>query len=146
MRSIFKSKKGISPILATLLLIVIAVSAVIVTYAWVMTFTSSTTNNAGAILGIENVRFYTQGSTDRIEIVIRNSGTGSAQVAEIYQGLSSSNLQQVTTVTYDPSSRLISEGESIKITFNQNWVSGTRYYFKVVTEEGVTIPFNEEAS
>ena len=145
MKSIFKSKKGISPILATLLLIVIAVSAVIVTYAWVMTFTSSTTNSAGAILGIENTRFYTQGSTDRIEIVIRNSGTGSAEVAEIYQGLSSSNLAQVSSVTYDPSSRVVNEGDSVKITFNQNWSSGTRYYFKVVTEEGTNIPFNAEA-
>ena len=58
MKSILKSKRGISPILATLLLIVIAVAAVIVTYAWVMTFTSSTTNSAGAVLGIENIRFY----------------------------------------------------------------------------------------
>ena len=48
MKNVLKAKKGISPILATLLLIVIAVSAVIVTYAWVMTFTGSTTSQAGA--------------------------------------------------------------------------------------------------
>jgi flagellin-like protein len=146
MRNILKSKKGISPILATLLLIVIAVAAVIVTYAWVMTFTTSTTSQAGAVLTIENVRFYTQGSTDRVEIVIRNSGTGNAKVAEVYRGTSSSDLQQQTTVTYDPSSMLVSEGSSLKITFNYNWASGTRYYFKVVTEAGLNIPFSEEAA
>jgi flagellin-like protein len=145
MRTILKSKKGISPILATLLLIVIAVAAVIVTYAWVMTFTGSTTGQAGAVLVVENVRFYTSGSTDRVEIVIRNSGTNSATVAEVYRGTSDSDLQQQSSVTYDPSSRVIAEGESIKITFNYNWASGTRYYFKVVTEEGLTIPFDREA-
>jgi flagellin-like protein len=146
MRTMLKSKKGISPILATLLLIVIAVAAVIVTYAWVMTFTGSTTSQAGAMLTFENVRFYTQGSTDRVEIVIRNSGTNDAKVAEVYRGTSSSDLQQASSVTYDPSSKLISEGSSIKITFNYNWDSGTRYYFKVVTEEGLSIPFSEEAA
>jgi flagellin-like protein len=145
MKSMINSKKGISPILATLLLIVIAVSAVIVTYAWVMTFTTSTTGQAGAVLTVENVRFYTQGSTDRVEIVIRNSGTNGATVAEVYQGTSSSDLQQASSVTYDPSSRVISEGSSIKITFSYNWDSGTRYYFKVVTEEGLSIPFDAEA-
>ncbi len=145
MRTILKSKKGISPILATLLLIVIAVAAVIVTYAWVMTFTGSTTSQGGAMLTVENVRFYNSGGTDRVEIVIRNSGTNDATVAEVYRGTSSSDLQQQSSVTYDPSSRLISEGSSIKITFNYNWASGTRYYFKVVTEEGLSFPFSEEA-
>jgi archaeal type IV pilus assembly protein PilA len=145
MRSILKSKKGISPILATLLLIVIAVAAVIVTYAWVMTFTGSTTGQAGAVLNVENVRFYTQGSTDRVEIVIRNSGTNDATVAEVYRGTSDSDLQQESSVTYDPSSKVVVEGSSIKITFNYNWASGTKYYFKVVTEEGLSIPFDREA-
>ena len=144
MRSITKSKKGISPILATLLLIVIAVAAVIVTYAWVMTFTGSTTGQAGAVLTVENVRFY-DSSGKKVEIVIRNSGTNDATVAEVYRGTSSSDLQQQSSVTYDPSSRLVSEGESLKITFNYNWASGTRYYFKVVTEEGLSFPFSEEA-
>jgi flagellin-like protein len=144
MISIFKSKKGISPILATLLLIVIAVSAVIVTYAWVMTFTGSTTSQAGAILTPENIRFYTSGQ-DKVEIVIRNSGTASAKVEEVYSGTLSSDLQQVSSVTYSPTSQIVSEGESLKITFNNDWDSGTRYYFKVVTEEGLSIPFSSEA-
>jgi len=144
MRTILKSKKGISPILATLLLIVIAVAAVIVTYAWVMTFTASTTSQAGAMLTVENVRFYNDGS-DKIEIVIRNSGTNDAKVAEVYRGTLSSNIQQAPSVSYYPPSKLISEGSSIKITFSYTWYSGTRYYFKVVTEEGLSFPFNEEA-
>jgi flagellin-like protein len=143
MRNIFKSKKGISPILATLLLIVIAVAAVIVTYAWVMTFTSSTTDQAGAILTVENVRFYDD-SGEKVDITLRNSGTSSAKIVEVYEGTSSSNLDTVDTESYSPSA-VVSEGTSTKITFDLEWESGTRYHFKVVTEEGLSIPFSEEA-
>jgi len=147
MRSMLKSKKGISPILATLLLIVIAVAAVIVTYAWVMTFTASTTSQAGAMLTVENVRFYGSGEDD-IEIVIRNSGTADAEVVEVYLGEASSDLQKVSSgdIAYVPSSKIISAGSSLEIDIeNVDWESGTRYYFKVVTEEGLSIPFSEEA-
>jgi len=144
MRSILKSKKGISPILATLLLIVIAVAAVIVTYAWVMTFTTSTTGQAGAMLAPENIRFYNSGGK-KVEIIVRNSGTGDAKAAEVYQGTSASDLQQVSSETYNPTSNIISAGSSIKITFSLSWTSGTRYYFKVVTEEGFSLPFSAEA-
>jgi len=144
MRTILKSKKGISPILATLLLIVIAVAAVIVTYAWVMTFTASTTSQAGAMLAPENVRFY---SADDVEIVIRNSGTSDAKIVEVYQGPSTSELQKESVRSYDPTTQIVSAGSSItiEIRLDDDWESGTRYYFKVVTEEGFSIPFSAEA-
>jgi len=146
MRTILKSKKGISPILATLLLIVIAVAAVIVTYAWVMTFTSSTTSQAGALLTVENVRFYGSGEDD-IEIIIRNSGTANAKIAEVYQGPSTSELQKMSVRSYEPDTQIVSEGSSIliRIRLDAPWESGTRYHFKVVTEEGFSLPFSAEA-
>lgn len=143
MTRMLKSKKGISPILATLLLIVIAVSAVIITYAWVMTFTSSSANQAGGVLIVENTRFF-DNSGKKVEITIRNSGTASAKIVEVYLGLESSNLQTVSSITYDPAD-LVIEGSSSKITFNLEWISGTRYYFKIVTQEGITLPFSEVA-
>lgn len=144
MKNILKSKKGISPILATLLLIVIAVAAVIVTYAWVITFTGSTTGQAGIVLNPENTRFYNSSGL-KVDITIRNSGIDAAKVATVYQGTSASDLQTVSSVTYDPTSQMINEGESIKITFALSWTSGTRYYFKVVTEEGFNVEYSAEA-
>jgi flagellin-like protein len=139
-----KSDKGISPILATLLLIVIAVSAIIVTYAWVMTFTSSTTGDV-TILNIENVRFYNATGTLKVDLVIRNSGTADAQVVEVYHGTSSSDLSPVTAVSYVPTTQVVSVDSSLQITFDLSWVDGSRYYFKVVTEAGQLLSFSEEA-
>ena len=145
MKRMIKSKKGISPILATLLLIVIAVAAVIVTYAWVITFTESTTNNAGALLKQENVRFDVDGSTEYVEIVVRNTGTGDAQVDTVYMGTSSSNLQTQSGVTYTPSSGIVAAGDTLTIRVNHDWDDGTTYYFKISTEEGFELPFTKEA-
>ena len=145
MKSMIKSKKGISPILATLLLIVIAVAAVIVTYAWVITFTENTTNNAGALLKQENVRFDVDGSTNYVEIVIRNTGTGDAQVDTVYMGTSASNLVTQTGVTFTPGTGIVAAGDTLTIRVNYNWADGTNYYFKISTEEGFELPFTKEA-
>ena len=145
MRRILKSKKGISPILATLLLIVIAVAAVIVTYAWVITFTGSTTGQAGAILSPENVRFHNVSSTDYVEFILRNSGTSDAKVEAVYIGTSESDLILQSSVSYTPTSQIVAAGSSLNITITYDWTDGTRYYFKMATEEGINVPYNIEA-
>jgi hypothetical protein len=104
----------------------------------------STSSQAGAILSTENVRFY---SADDIEISIRNSGTADAKIVEVYQGPSTSELQKKTVTSYDPTTQIVSAGSSItiEIRLDDDWESGTRYYFKVVTEEGYNLPFSAEA-
>ena len=141
MKNILKSKKGISPILATLLLIVIAVAAVIVTYAWVMTFTTSTTNQAGAILSVENVRYYNVSTTNYIDITLRNSGTADATVDTVYIGESTSSLELKTGVT----TGTVDAGSTLTLTITHPWTEGTTYYFNIGTEEGIGIPFSREA-
>ena len=104
----------------------------------------STSSQAGAILSPENVRFY---SADDIEITIRNSGTADAKIVEVYQGPSESELQKEDVRNYDPDTQIVSAGSSITIAIrlDDDWESGTRYYFKVVTEEGYNLPFSAEA-
>lgn len=138
LKRIFKSKKGISPILATLLLIVIAVAAVIVTYAWVMTFTGSQTQQAGVFLTKENIS-WTPGS---IIVVIRNTGTSNGKIVAAYMGISPSNLTSVTMV---PSSGTVNAGSSAPFTLSNNYDSNTRYYFKFATDTPATLEFNEKS-
>lgn len=154
-----RSRKGISPILATLLLIVIAVAAVIVTYAWVMTFTMTQTGQAGAILVKENVRYYTVDSTKNMtEFTLRNTGTANAKIVAIYWSKSSfSATSKLITTEYTmvPSTGVVSAGSSIVITIkwgvsggtitDTEWVSGTTYYYKFVTEAGQSYEYAEKA-
>jgi len=145
---LMKAKKGISPILATLLLIVIAVAAVIVTYAWVMTFTTTQTSQAGAIISEANTRFYNvSDGTKYIGVTLMNSGTADAKITAVYLGTSSANLEDVTaSVTFAPLTKIVgANGGSIIATWSYNWASGQRYYFKFITEAGQQIPFDRIA-
>src|SRR3989304_10408882 len=88
-KRMLNSKKAISPILATLLLIVIAVAAIVVTYAWITTYMGTTTQQAGFMPYKANVAFVT-GTPEKITIDIGNSGTSSGNIVQVYFGISPS--------------------------------------------------------
>ena len=133
------SKKAISPILATLLLIVIAVAAIVITYAWITTYIGTTTQQAGFIPYKANVAF---GSTE-IAIDIGNSGTSSGQIVQVYFGTSASTLTVQTTSPVTP--QAIAAGAIQRFNITQTTVSGTTYYFKVVPSSGAALSFSETA-
>jgi flagellin-like protein len=134
-RNMLKSKKAISPILATLLLIVIAVAAIVVTYAWVMTYMGSTTQQAGFMPYKANVAF----STGTITIDIGNSGTSSGQIVQVYIGESASNMTSKTTTPATPITIAPSDVESFTVSYA--WTSGKTCYFRVVPNSGAALEF-----
>lgn len=149
MRKVLTSKKGISPILATLLLVVIAVAAIIVTYAWIMAFMGAQTGAGGTILGIENVSWNTTASTT--SMTVRNIGVSDAKIVRLYIGTSSSNLIPVTINTDIGSGELLPVDQTVTITLSwpnalsSSWTNGKTYYFKIVPEAGAELTFTRKA-
>jgi flagellin-like protein len=139
-----KTKKAISPILATLLLIVIAVAAIVVTYAWVMTYMSTTTQRAGEELVVENVRYH---DSNNVTITLRSTGTSDSKIVAIYEGTSSTSLTEQTSVHPSLTSGVtISAGSSQAFNINiSSYTSGTRYYFRAVTDGGYALSFSQKA-
>jgi flagellin-like protein len=135
-RKIKKSRKAISPILATLLLVVIAVAAIVVTYAWIMTYMNNAGRQAGVILYKANVSFNNQS----IVIDIGNSGTSDTQLTTLYVGTSMATLLN-QTITPVP----LAAGKVATITIDYNWTKGATYYFKVLSSTGQTIDWPEQA-
>jgi flagellin-like protein len=136
-KNMLKSKKAISPILATLLLIVIAVAAIVVTYAWVMTYMGTTTQQAGFIPYKANVAF---SGTDTITVDIGNSGISSGQIVAIYVGTSASTLQNQTAIS-PPLPESIDAGAIESFTVTYTWTADTTYYFRVVPNSGAALEF-----
>jgi len=135
------SKKAISPILATLLLIVIAVAAIVVTYAWIMTYTSSTTGQAGIMLKKDAVSW---GDNSTVVIYVRNTGTADATIDAVYIGTSSANLTLQSTVGYNPASKVVlKDGGTIIITVTYPWNSQKTYYFRISPKVGEALVFQE---
>jgi hypothetical protein len=136
-----KSRGAISPILATLLLVVIAVAAIVVTYAWVMTYVNSAANRAGVILTSANVNFYGT-ANDKIDIDVENTGTSDAHLIQVYVGTSSATLENLTSSSLPVT---CAAGHVARITVNYNWTSGATYYFKVIAQEQILGPWAEKA-
>ncbi len=140
-RKIPRSKKAISPILATLLLVVIAVSAIIVTYAWMTTYFGNTTDQASVMPYKANVNFQ---SGSKITIDIGNSGTAGTEIIGFYIGTSESNAASQTADKKMPIP--LSAGEIASFSVSYIWTAGETYYFKVVTTAGQgTLVFQEQA-
>ena len=135
---LFKTKRGISPILATLLLVVIAVAAIVVTYAWVMMYTGHLTGQAGVILNAANVNFHGNGTA--IDIDVQNTGTSDTTITQVYIGTSASSMDNQTIA---PLSLLA--GTTQRITVTYSWQPGVVYYFKVLTSTGQQLPWSTQA-
>ena len=139
-----KSRKAISPILATLLLIVIAVAAIVVTYAWIMTYMTTAGEQAGVILYKSNVRFFTENTTKKITFDIGNSGDSNTLIEKIYVGTSKGNLVEQSQTS--PSLPVSLNGNSItSITMNYDWSASTIYYYKVVSSTGQILESHEQS-
>jgi flagellin-like protein len=153
-RKSLRSKKAISPILATLLLIVIAVAAIVVTYAWIMTYMSGTTQQAGVILFKENVRFFgtpSDAAKNRTEFTVGNSGRANTQILRIYVGNSSGNMIELTSYSDIGSGKTLNGNDKTTIAVTwpnslaNNWEAGKTYYFKIVPAQGQYLETIEQA-
>jgi len=143
-KNIFKSKNAISPILATLLLIVIAVAAIVVTYAWLTTYMASTTGQAGVLPYKANVNFIDDGGVKKITIDIGNSGTSNTKIVGAYIGASASTTQSQSTSPATPFA--LNAGSIVSFDVTYTWTEGETYYFRVVPEVGqLALTFQEQA-
>lgn len=127
-----KSRKGISPILATLLLIVIAVAAIVVTYAWIMVYMRSSGHQAGARIKFDSVII--DSTNDNITIYVRNWGTEDVYVDKVY--INGYDVTVATTLS--GGAKLIPAGETLTITGTTrvyDFEQGKTYKVKVAGPE-----------
>jgi CTP:molybdopterin cytidylyltransferase MocA len=122
---------------------VIAVAAVIVTYAWVMTFTSTQTQQAGVILVEENIAWP---SSTTIQVTIRNTGTSNAKIVSAYQGTDSNNLAVVSDVNPSlPQNVNAGQSTTLTLTLSSAWSTNTMYYFKFATDTPAVLQFGQKS-
>jgi flagellin-like protein len=84
MRRLVKNKRGISPIIATLLLIAIAVAAAVVTYSWVMSMIAVQSAQSQTSIKIDFVQFTGTTNSSQVYVTVRNAGGIPATIDKIY--------------------------------------------------------------
>ena len=125
---ILKAKRGISTIIAVLLMIVIAVAAAVITYIWIMGYLGGTMTKIAETSEQENIYIDSVGKidADNIQVVVRNVGDRIVTLSMVYvDGIVASN----PTDTIEP-------GNTATLTVLLTWTSGTPYTIKVVCEFG----------
>ena len=123
MTELLRSKKAISPILATLLLIIISVAGIVVSYSWIQGFMGNQLSTASGFMLIENVRWY---DSNKIDVTIRNTGTVDTIIMILYIDNLGYELEQS-----------VKAREAETITVEYPWISNQRYKIKVINKAGL---------
>ena len=135
---LFVRCRAVSPVIAALLLIAISVAASVVTYTWVMTMIRNQTVQAQTSIRIDNVEFKKTGNVrDRVEIVVRNTGSVAAVIETLYLTYPNS-----TVAVHDLGGTVIQPGRTctfnVTLSAGSYWEAGKAYGVKIVTDNGFT--------
>jgi flagellin-like protein len=127
-------KRGVSPVIATLLLIVIAVAAAVLTYIWVTGYMGTLQSQAGAQQVQERIKIEAIDITND-KVYIRNIGETKVTIAAVYliNSATGSTIASDTSVNTE-----LSPGElmDVSLTLSGNVNSGVTYIVKAVTAKG----------
>jgi flagellin-like protein len=124
---ILKSKKALSPVVASIILIAVTVAVSIAVAAWMgaLTFTFTATEQ----IQITNMQFGPEGTSSWIAVTINNTGTSPVTINEAWVN----NVKQ--TVSELPKTISANSGWVLNIT-GYSVTTGANYQVKLVSSKG----------
>jgi flagellin-like protein len=133
MKNLRKSRKALSPVVASIILIAVTVAVSIAVAAWMGALT------IGFMGGSEQVeiRTITFSGTDTATLTVRNTGTSAVSIQEVWVN-NGAYLTGTTAPCVNatlPFSIAANTNVAIKITMT-SWTAGDNYQFKLVTAKG----------
>lgn len=131
-----QKKKGISPIIATLLLILIAIAAGVIVYAYVVGFIGSQSPSAPQV-GTDQLTItaVTNTSDTSLTVYVQNVGQTKLNVSSIFVYFVNGTLSQEATIG---SGYSISAGSTSPVISTITQLSSGTYYVKATTSTGST--------
>ena len=135
-----RNAKGISPLIATLLLIAIAVAASVITYSWVMSMIGSQSQQAQTQVRTGTITWDI--ANDNCSIVVRNTGSVAATVESIALRLSASGstfygVQYTTGNAINTGSTTAFEWTELDASAGPDFLAGlTEYVIRITTTTG----------
>jgi flagellin-like protein len=128
-------RKALSPVIATLLMVAIAVAAAIITYVWAMGLLGGLMGTGGTQTKEQLIlEAYDWKTTGTISLVFRNVGSTEVTIAAIYL--------EGATLSAGASTASIANTVTYSLTFITSYTSGASYTLKVVTATGGTFSFS----
>ncbi|HUK85329.1 MAG TPA: archaellin/type IV pilin N-terminal domain-containing protein [Candidatus Acidoferrum sp.] len=140
MRKLYRNKKGISPVISTILMIMVAMVGMSVAFSYVVVYSDTYKAGVGSSvlesLTIEDIWFRsdTGAYNNVVTIGLYNSGEIGAIVKTIYvNGIAATNGSSDYNLNIN-----IPVGQHIQVTVQglSSWTPGTKYDFKITTMRG----------
>ena len=137
MRHIKRNLRAISPVLAVLMMIAVAIAGSLVTYAWVMGYIGFTTEKSGQAIMIQSIAY--DDGTDTLTVWVQNVGEGTVELQDdnclyVDGTLMDSNgdtLSETETAQLDTTLAAILEGGqkiTVKVVSSLGTFTETDYY------------------
>ena len=140
-----QKKKGISPIIATLLLILIAIAAGVIVYAYVVGFIGNAANQNGTGPSSESLNINTWYLNSTVpELFVQNTGSNAINITAVYFYSSAGSVvgSNITVAAYGAAhgTGVVISAGSTKVIYavGITLTKGTEYQAKVVTVNGGT--------
>jgi len=133
---ILKSKKALSPVVASIILIAVTVAVSIAVAAWMgaLTFTFTATEQ----VSITNMEFL--GTTSKvIRLTVNNTGTSPVTINEVWVN----NVKYTATNPTLPKTISANTGLLLDVTYT--WTTGYNYQVKLVSARGNTFLYSAVA-
>jgi len=125
MRKLSRNRRGITPVLSSLLLTVIAVAGMSIAVTATYVITDGLHESMGERLIVEDVWF----TTDQVSLYLRNVGKVSIKVAAVYVNRT---YQSFTSLELE-------QGNHGWLNVNYSWSADSVYEIKVVTRRGTQV-------
>ena len=125
MRKLWRNRRGITPVLSSLLLTVIAVAGMSIAITATYVITDGLHDNMGERLIVEDVWF----TTGQISLYLRNVGKVSVKVAAVYVNRTDQSFTSLE----------LEQNEHGWLTVNYGWSADSAYEIKVVTRRGTNV-------
>ena len=127
MRKLSRNRRGITPVLSSLLMTVIAVAGMSIAITATYVITDGLHDNMGERLIVEDVWF--TGDYDQISLYLRNVGKVSIKVAAVYVNRTDRSFTSLE----------LEQGKHDWLTVPYDWSEGSVYEVKVVTRRGTIV-------
>jgi len=141
MKRVFRSKKAFSAVIASLILMLLAVAAGVVVYAYVMGWIGGTTQNPTRTGQMQFDSLSAKAATNNIQMYIRNVGGTNLTISKIYvEGIDTANLTNPITTG---NTLGVQNVDFVNVTYTM-----TKSYFyevAVVCKDGTTVSQSVQA-
>jgi hypothetical protein len=125
MRRLLPDKRGVTPVLSSLLLTVVAVAAMTIATTATYVITNNLRDTMSERAVVEDIWFNNQ--TGTIDVYVRNIGKTAIQVTVLYVNHTSQNFTEPFTLEI---------GQHTWLNIYEAWTSGNLYHIDIVTTRG----------